>query len=165
MHVQKLGGRREGEREFCPARLQQLSLSAQLQSFSSLASPVSSGDWSRHILSQSPKMSRIKHLGAVQRLDPGVSRLQAGSCEQQGDGSLAMPATPGSLLWAWASPPGAPTDLLHTFLPAVINLPLRSIWHQSIPHLGEAMSCNEKFSDHPLPYICFWLCHWCALCM
>lgn len=85
-------GRREWEQEFCPTRLQQLSLSAQPQSFSSPASPVRSGDWSTHILSQSPKMSRFKHLGAVQRLDPGLSRLQAGSCEQHGDGSLAMPA-------------------------------------------------------------------------
>jgi len=87
-------GKREGEREFCPTRLQQLSLSAQTQSFSSPSSPLRSGDWSIHILSQSPKTSRIKHLGAVQRLDPGLSRLQAGSCEQHGDGSLAMPATP-----------------------------------------------------------------------
>lgn len=71
-------------------RLQQLNLSAQPQSFSSLASLVRSGDGSTHVLSQSPKMGRIKHLGAVQRLDPGLRRLQAGSCEQHDDGSLAV---------------------------------------------------------------------------
>lgn len=71
-------------------RLQQLNLSAQPQSFSSPASLVRSGDGSTHVLSQSPKMGRIKHLGAVQRLDPGLSRLQAGSCEQHDDGSLAV---------------------------------------------------------------------------
>lgn len=35
-----------------------------------------SGNRSTHFLSQSPKTSRIKHLGAVQRLDPGLCRLQ-----------------------------------------------------------------------------------------
>lgn len=114
-------GRRERKREFCPTTLQQLSLSAELQSFSSLASPVRSGDCSTHIVSQSPKMSRIKHLGAVQRLDPGLSRLQAGSREQHCDGRLAMPAPPpGCCSGVWAFPPGAPTDLQHTFLPALI---------------------------------------------
>lgn len=93
LRVQKLEGREggRGKKEFCPTRLQQLSLSAQLQSFSSPASPVRSGNWSTRILSQSPKTSGIKHLGAVQRLDP---RLRAGSCEQRGDGSLATPAAP-----------------------------------------------------------------------
>lgn len=93
LHVQKLEGW-EGEKEFCPTRLQQLSLSAQPQSFSFPASSVRSGDWRTHILSQSPKMSRIKHLGAFQRLDPGLRRLQAGSCEHHSDGSLAAPAAP-----------------------------------------------------------------------
>lgn len=26
------------------------------------------------------------------------------------------------------------------------------------------MSCHENFSDHPLPYICSWLCHWATCC-
>lgn len=79
--------------------------------------------------------------------------------------ALRRQAPLGGCSGAWASPPGALTDLQHAFLPAVINLLLRSVWHQTTPHLGEAVSCNEVLSDHLLPYICFWLCHWSAVCV
>lgn len=132
-----------------------ISLSAQPQNFSSPASPSESGSWSTHFLSQSPKMSRIKRLGAVQRLEPGLCRLQ----EVQ-EAALPCQLPLGHCSGPWAAPPG---DLQHTLLPAPINLLFSSAWHCSLPHLGGAMSHHEDFSDHPLPYICSCLCHWGAV--
>lgn len=109
------------EKAFCPARWQQPCLSAKLQSCRSPAPPVRSGHGSTGCLSQSPKTSRIKCLGAVQRLDPGLST----DCRQAV--WRWQPCDTGHCSGAWAAPPGAPADLQHVFLPALINLLLSDL--------------------------------------
>lgn len=81
---------------FCPGRWRRLSLSVQLQSSCSPAPPVRCGHGSTCILSQNPKMSRIKCLGAVQRLDRGLSGPQAGGVGWQ-------PCEAGHCSGAWAA--------------------------------------------------------------
>lgn len=76
-------------------------------------------------------------MGAVQRLELGLCRLQ----EAQEEPCHAS-CPQGHCSGAWAAPPAAATDLQHSFLPAPINLLFRSAWHQSLPHLGDAMSSH-----------------------
>lgn len=90
-----------------------------------------------HLISESLD-EQDQTLGSSSKAGPGLSRLQAGSYKQHSDGSNAMPAALGCCSGAWASL-GALADLLNTFLPALIDLLLRSVWHGSVPHLGEVM--------------------------
>lgn len=92
-------GGKEGEGVLPHQAAAAISLSAQPQSFLFPSFSSESGNWSTHFLSQSPKTSRIKHLGAVQRLEPGLCRLQ----EAQ-KAALPCQLPPGSLLWGLGSP-------------------------------------------------------------
>lgn len=46
-----------------------------------------------HLISESQD-EQDQTLGSGSKAGPGLGRLQAGSCEQRGDGSLALPAAP-----------------------------------------------------------------------
>lgn len=150
---------REGQRESVLPHQAAISLSTPAMEFLLPSFSSESGNWSTHFLSQSPQASRISHLGAVQRLEPGLCSLQ----EAQEEPCRA--SCPGAAALGLGQPLlGLP--LICSTLSFLLQLLFSSDLPGTGPYLTWEKQCHvhhEDFSDPPLPYICSWLCHW-GLC-